>query len=74
MTDKPLEWEHRASQVDASEFDTANTDSGLEYIVWPDGTAWWTHTGHWENVPGPYDGTIDTAKQRCEEHRRNLHQ
>lgn len=21
-------------------------------------------------IPGPYDGTIETAKQRCEEHRR----
>jgi len=27
-------------------------------------------TEEWSDVPGPYDGTIETAKQRCEEHRR----
>lgn len=75
MSDKPLEWVHHQSQIDAVECYVADCpDSDAEYCVWPDGTAWWTNYGHWQDVPGPYDGTIETAKQRCEEHRRKVSQ
>ena len=63
MTDKPLEWGGRVAVVE-----------NLAYIVWIDKTAWWTwkDADHFHPVPGPYDGTIETAKQRCEEHRRRV--
>ena len=67
---KPLEWFKVLDHETADCPITGNCPiTGIRYVIWSDGTAW-TDYGHWQDVPGPYDGTIETAKQRCEEHRR----
>lgn len=63
MTDKPLEWDDRSHLSISSECD---------YVALGWGSSLWWMDGHWYPVPGPYDGTIETAKQRCEEHRRKV--
>lgn len=57
---KPLEWHRRTIEVHMA----ISKDHHQCYLVLPNGLA----------IPikalGPYDGTIETAKKRCEEHRR----
>lgn len=61
---KPLEWERRSHEEIAVGFGYAYTATRNEAFVVTIGEPWR------KPVPGPYDGTIETAKQRCEEHRR----
>lgn len=73
MTDKPLEWVVHESYEEGKVFHSAgSSEEGSVFYVWSDGTALWAYRGHLQYVPGPYDGTIETAKQRCEEHRRKV--
>lgn len=64
MTDKPLEWD---------KYNAARPSSGESYQAYK-GQAWYRKrvSDFYTPVPGPYDGTIETAKQRCEEHRRKV--
>lgn len=69
MTDKPLEWDDYGNCSIV-----LHPDGYIEYLAKPNGAI------HNPNppmaatlkVPGPYDGTIETAKKRCEEHRRKV--
>lgn len=73
MTDtKPLEWNRHTSEgMELGCFMSGN-DSG-NYAAWPDGEAWYvTREGIKAVGHGSKDGTIETAKQRCEEHRRKV--
>ena len=63
---KPLEW-----VLGVGCFMSGN-DSG-HYAAWPDGEAWYvTREGIKAVGHGSKDGTIETAKQRCEEHRKQV--
>lgn len=67
---KPLEWVESFKglswlAVSAKGIYLITHRSG--HIIWRDGSS---NT----IVPGPYDGTIETAKKRCEEHRRKVSQ
>jgi len=65
MTGKPLEWDHQNSAY--------GDEPDSLYVAHPTHAWYWT-TGAFTAVPvpGTYDGTIETAKQRCEEHRRKV--
>lgn len=68
---KPLEWVDFPSLQHAVA-NCRQTQTG--YIARPNRATHFPHTGPFVvyPVPGPYDGTIETAKKRCEEHRRNV--
>lgn len=72
MTDKPLEW--KVSLFGEERYEAGGDSPGSLYAVYRDRAYYWAagNEGIGEPIPGPYDGTIETAKQRCEEHRRKV--
>ena len=70
MTDKPLEWvEHSSGTSSRSQCH----ETGICFIAWKN-CAWYITEcfAQPQDVPGTFDGTIETAKQRCEEHLMKL--
>lgn len=80
MTDKPLEWTEDEHQYDSHACaDAFDYTTRRCYFITRKLTAEWCEltpkaimSGLRTPVTGPYDGTIETAKQRCEEHRRKV--
>ena len=68
MTDKPLEWEESTNGLVC----IAKTGLGMYLVGRNSGHIIWYDDRSNTIVPGPYDGTIETAKQRCEEHRKQV--
>lgn len=64
MSDKPLEWDNHGNLSIA-----LHGDGYIEYLAKSHGAIYNPPASSTVNVPGPYDGTIETAKKRCEEHR-----